>query len=143
MAAAPELRARRGLVASLVRDGVIYGAAAILTAGTTFLLLPLYTNLLTPGDIGQIELLTIVASLVYVTVALEVAQGLARYLPETMVPSDRRAYAAAAFRFSVLAYAAMAAVGLALAPVIAEALLGPTASAELVRVAVVATFAGG
>ena len=75
------LPARKSLIATLVRDGVIYGAATILTAATTFLLLPFYTHLMTPGDIGQIELLTIVASLVYVTAALEVAQGLARHLP--------------------------------------------------------------
>lgn len=121
----------------------MYGAAAILTAATTIILLPLYTHLLTPGEIGQIELLTIVTTIVHVSVALEIAQGLARHLPEAVERLDRRAFASTAFDFTAVAYTLLALVGLAFAAPIAAVFLGSEGSADLVRVAIVATFAAG
>lgn len=136
-------REPHGFAGRLVRDSAVYGAAGILTRATTILLLPLYTRLLLPGEIGQIELLTIASSLVHVTVALEISQGLARHLPESSNREERHAFASTAFVFTLVTYGLMAVLGLLLAPWAAEVLFGASTGADLVRIAAGAAFTAG
>ena len=61
------------------KDSIIYTIPAILSKGISFLLVPLYTRVLSPGDYGSLELFLIFASIINLTIAFEVTQGVARF----------------------------------------------------------------
>ena len=61
-----------------IGDALTYTAGNILVRGVSIVLVPFYTRVLTPGDYGALDMLTVLAGLINVTVALEITQGLAR-----------------------------------------------------------------
>jgi O-antigen/teichoic acid export membrane protein len=125
------------------RDSAIYGIASFLSRGISVLLVPVYTRLLAPSDYGAIDVLTVVASLVYVTVALEVAQGLARNFPEAIDEDARVAYASTALWFSVAAYASFAIIAMLATPFISAELLGRPGLEGVISIAIAATSVNG
>lgn len=131
------------MLRQLLRDSVIYGVAGILARATLLILLPVYTRFLSPAEIGALDLLAILVSFANVIVALEVAQGFARYYAEELDEQKRRSYAATAFWFTAAAYAVFAAAGLVLAPVIAQVLLGSSAYVLSVRLALLVSWLTG
>ena len=131
------------MLARLLRDSLVYSAAAVLARLTTIVLLPLYARVLEPSDIGTIDVLVLVTSLVNLTIALEIGQGLARYFPDAKDENERRSLASTAIWFTVGCYSAFAVIGLATAPIVGPALLGEGADLTVVRLAVVATWLGG
>jgi len=130
------------MLRQLARDSAVYGSAAFVSRAVSFLLLPVYTRVFSPSDYGTIELLLVLAALINVTVALEIAQGVARYFVDAG-SEDRRRYASTALFFAAGAYTCFALVALAFAPSIAGTLLGDTAQAGAVRIAVFSTWAAG
>jgi len=87
-----------------LKDSVIYGLASILVRSLSLLLVPLYTRALVPADYGVIDLLTAFTTFVNFTVALEVSQAVARYLPDTKSPEERTGYASTSFWWALGAY---------------------------------------
>lgn len=106
-----------------LKDSAIYGIGGILARALSLLLLPFYTRVLTPHDYGVVDLLATFGALVNLTVALEVSQGLARYVAETSNGDERAEWASTALWFTVGALAVFAAVALVLAPTFSEMLL--------------------
>lgn len=90
------------MLKALVRDGVIYAIPSIVSRGLAVFLIPLYTRVLTPADYGSLDLLMAFATLVSLTVALEIAQGVARFYSGEEDAERRMAYASSAFWFTVL-----------------------------------------
>ena len=88
----------------LSRDTISYGIAMLLIRGLQIFLLPIYTRVLGAQDYGFLELITIAGALVNLTVALEISQGMGRYVADASDEGVRRAYATTAFGFSLLAY---------------------------------------
>jgi len=72
------------MIAQVFSHGAIYTLGALLSRGITFFLLPLYTYRLTQAEFALVDYLTVVGAFVAVTLALEVAQGITRYLPECL-----------------------------------------------------------
>lgn len=130
------------MIRALARDTLTYGAALAVGRIATVALLPLYTRLLAEGEIGALDLIGIGAAFVNVTVALEVAQGLARLLPATTEPRERAEYAATAFWFTVACYAMFAVLALVAAPLLSQAFLGGAYLAEL-RIGILSAAVGG
>ena len=87
-----------------LKDSAIYGISTFFARSVVFILLPLYTRLLTANDFGVIELLTVFGNFVNVTVALEVSQALVRFFPEAANEKDKRSYASTALWFTLFAY---------------------------------------
>jgi len=88
------------------KDSFIYTLSSIITGGITFFLLPFYTRVLNLTDFGILEYLTIFGSFIAVTVALEISQGVARYIPENLNnPIQKRLYASTSLWFTIIAYA--------------------------------------
>lgn len=92
------------MLTQLLRHGAIYTAGTLLTRALSLLLIPFYTRVLSPRDYGVLDLLLVIASLVNVTVALEISQGLARNYADAATSGDRRAYASTALWFTIGAY---------------------------------------
>lgn len=89
---------------SIFKDGLVYTFSGVISRAVSFVLIPVYMRVLTPADYGSLDLLLIFASLVNLTIAFEVSQGLARlYTSETDL-STRTAYLSTAFWFTVFNY---------------------------------------
>lgn len=112
------------MIERLLRDGALYAAAAIVSRGLTFLLLPLYTRLLSGAEYGALELILTVGLLVNLVAPLEVGQGMAREWSELPDEASRRTLASTALGFTAATHALLLIPALAAAPWITRALLG-------------------
>lgn len=87
-----------------LKDSAIYGISTFFARSVVFILLPLYTRLLTASEFGVIELLTVFGNFVNVTIALEISQALVRFFPEVANEKDKKSYASTALWFTLFAY---------------------------------------
>lgn len=125
------------------KDSAVYGAASVLVRSASLLLVPFYTRVLVPDDYGVIDLLTIATSLIAVTVALEIAQAVARFFPEATDNRQRVGYASTSLWFSVAAYSLLLIGSVVLADPLSAWLLGTEDRAAVFRVAMAATWFTG
>jgi O-antigen/teichoic acid export membrane protein len=92
------------MLKNFLRDTAIYAIPSFISRGLGFILIPLYTRVLAPADYGTLDLLTVFGSLVSLTVALEISQGVARYYTGENNPNTKIEYASTAFWFAVFCY---------------------------------------
>jgi O-antigen/teichoic acid export membrane protein len=92
------------MLKAFIRDTAIYSIPSIFSRGLAIILIPLYTRVLTPADYGSFDLFFVFATLVSLTVALEVAQGVARYYSDEKDAERRVLYASSAFWFTIFCY---------------------------------------
>jgi O-antigen/teichoic acid export membrane protein len=127
----------------LGRDALIYGFANLLVRGIQIVLIPVYTRVLGSGEYGIVETVAIVAALVNLTVALEISQGMARYIADAPSDLQRRSYASTALGFGAIAYGLFVLlVWVASAP-LSNWLLGEDAAARLLLLAAGAVAVNG
>lgn len=91
------------MIRRFLRDGAVYFIPTALTAGVGFVMLPLYTRLLNPGDFGSLDLLVLFSSIVRLTLPLEVTQAVALFRSDA-TPEDRDVLTASAWRFTCAVY---------------------------------------
>ncbi|WP_182380367.1 oligosaccharide flippase family protein [Nocardioides sp. WS12] len=104
------------MIRRFLRDGAVYFIPTVLTAGVGFVMLPLYTRLLNPGDFGSLDLLVLFSSIVRLTLPLEVTQAVALFRGDA-TPADRDVLTASAWRFTCAVYVGFVVVaGLAAVP---------------------------
>jgi len=127
----------------LARDTAIYGASTLLVRGVQIVLIPVYTRLLAPAEYGVVDMVVVLGALVNLTVALEISQGVARYLADTAGDADRRAYASTAVLFSAGAYGLFALAGWSLAAPLGQLLFDSDRWAGALRIAVSALAVNG
>ena len=116
--------ARTSMIREALIHSVQYGAATVLSRAASIVLVPVYTRILVPADYGRLDLMTAFASLVNVTVALEISQGVARHFVDAPSAADRRAYASTSLWFSVVAYSLFAVVALVVADPLSRLVVG-------------------
>ncbi|HWK89783.1 MAG TPA: oligosaccharide flippase family protein, partial [Longimicrobium sp.] len=126
-----------------LKDSAIYGASNLLSRGIGLLLLPLYTRVLTPTEYGTVDLLQVLRSLVALTVALEISQGLVRFFAEAGDDGEKRVLASTALWFTLGAYALFAVVATVWARPLSAWLLDTQAATGAWRLAVAYTVAAG
>jgi O-antigen/teichoic acid export membrane protein len=84
-----------------LRDSFIYGLAFFFSKGLSIFLTPLYAHFLSTQEYGAFDLLTTIAALASLIVALEVSQGLARHFGEAKTEQERRKLTSTVFYFSI------------------------------------------
>jgi len=126
----------------LWRDSVAYSIGRVLTAVLGIFLLPLYTAHLAPNQYGLYDMGNAIISIAMLIVALEIAQGAARYYCEDEDPRRRREYFSTALFFTLGAFALLWAVALLSAPHLTESLLGPDARPDTLLLVAGAATAG-
>lgn len=131
------------MLRAFFKDSAIYGIGGILARAVSLLLLPFYTRVLSPTDYGVVDLLVTFGALVNLTVALEISQGLARYVPEAASGSERAEWASTGLWFTLVALIAFGAIASALAPGLAALLLGSDELAMVFRLGLVAIVLNG
>lgn len=131
------------MLRDFVRDTAIYGAASLLVRGVSLLLLPFYTRVLAPADYGLVDLATVFTTLVLLTVALEISQGVARLFSEARDRDAQVAYASTALWFSIGAYALFVLVAFPLAPHVAAIAFESPERADLARIVIISAAING
>ncbi len=131
------------MLKAFFRDSAVYGVAKLLTGGLTLLSLPIYTHALAPREYGVVDLLTSLATVAHVTVALEIAQGMGRHVmsPEGAAARDR--YASTALWFTLATYSIFVAVMMPFAGHVSHLLFGHDGYANVVRVATLVIWSTG
>jgi O-antigen/teichoic acid export membrane protein len=125
------------------RDSFIYGLATIVTRGISLFLVPIYTRVLSPGEYGVIDMVAVVASLVNLTVALEISQGVARYFTGAKTMEEKRTYASTSLWFSLAAYGLALLIALPYTGELSELILGDRVYEPILRVALVSVGLNG
>lgn len=131
------------MLKAFVKSSVVYSITAILGRGVALLLLPLYTQVLSPSDYGIVDILDVLANLCYLIVALEVSQGFFRFYPDASSVNERAEYASTAFFFTCFTYTAFLAMGLVFARPIAHVVLEASDSVLVVRLSVISIWLYG
>jgi len=126
-----------------LKDGATYGIATILTRGMSLLAVPIYTRVISPSDYGALDLLTVLGTLVNLTIALEVSQGLARFYGSAPNATERRAYASTALWFTLATYTVALSISLVVADELAPHITGSSGGSEVLRIAFLAFWASG
>jgi len=119
----------------LGKDTLVYGLSTLLVRGIQIVLIPVYSRVLGASEYGIVETMAIVGALVNLTVALEISQGMARYMAEAPDKSIRRRYASTALAFGIGAYGLFIVISAITAVPVSQWLLGDRASIPMLLVA--------
>src|SRR5262245_19669864 len=106
----------------------------MLSQGIGFVLFPVLARIFSPRDYGIIDLVGLVATIVNLTIALEVSQCLGRYFADAKTDDERGAYASTAFAFTLGMYTAALAVALLLISPLTRLVLGRNVSVSIMIV---------
>ena len=112
------------MLRDFARDSLVYGATAVLTRFAGLILLPILARVLSPDEIGAIDLIGLAIALAQVTVALEISQGFARFYGDRHDQAHRTRLASSTFGFSLVAYSIFLVLGLLGANAFSDLLLG-------------------
>lgn len=93
------------MIKSFVKDALIYTLPTVLSRGIAIFLLPIYTRIASPEELGALDLFLVFGSIVSLTVALEISQGVARFIPEISDVKQRLAYSSTGLYFTLFMYA--------------------------------------
>jgi O-antigen/teichoic acid export membrane protein len=128
---------------SFIKDSIFYIIPSILSRGIGFFLLPLYTRILSPADYGAFDLFMVAGSLVSLTIALEVSQGLARHYPDAKKEGQGAVFASTGLSFTVICYAIALLVAFPFADSLSYHLTGKDTYAAEFRLALIYFLANG
>ena len=92
------------MIKSFIQNSAIYTIATVLTRGISIFLVPIYTRYLTPAEYGIIDYFMILASIINLTIALEISQAVVRYYQDAVGMEEKRNYVATAFLFTIFVY---------------------------------------
>ena len=91
---------------STLRHGLLYGFATILAKVIGFVMIPLYTRVLTPADYGVLELLSMTTDVIGMAAGLGLTWSVTRYYYAYDKPRDRRAVVGSAAILGCLLFGA-------------------------------------
>ena len=92
------------MIKSFFRDALIYTLPTILSRGIGIFLLPIYTRIASPEELGALDLFLVFGNIISLTVALEISQGVARFIPELLDVKKRLAYSSTGLYFTLFMY---------------------------------------
>ena len=92
------------MIKSVIKDALTYTVPAVLTRGIAILLLPIYTRIADLGELGALDLFLAFGNLVALTVALEIHQAVARFIPELSDTKLKIAYSSTGLIFTFIMY---------------------------------------
>lgn len=116
----------------LLRDSALYTLSSLLVRGLGFILLPMYVRLLSKRDFGTYDYITVLGFVVGVFVALEVAQGVMRFVAERPRGREHRPYVATAAWITASTYLVFVLSAVLLRDRVAETVLGDGVNGSLV-----------
>lgn len=132
----------KGYGASTVKHGMIYLLGNVLSRLAGFVMLPVYTRVLTTGDYGILEILSLSLDIVGMLAGLGIRQAVLRLFYQYDRPEERAAVVSTASLMLLVIFGGIAVLGLAFSAQLSEALLGPDQPVMLLRLALMAFVVG-
>jgi O-antigen/teichoic acid export membrane protein len=121
---------------SIGRHSLVYGVGLLMTRAVSFIMLPIYTRLLTPGDYGVLELVSMIVEVVTIIAGSRIAWGIFHFYHKETQEQGRREVLSTASILLTATYGAAALGTIALAPWIAKLVFGASGEYTLfVRIA--------
>ena len=74
----------------LTKHALIYGVGIVISKAVSFIMLPVYTNYLSPADYGTIELLSMTIDIISMIAGLGVASTVFKFYSEYESPGDKK-----------------------------------------------------
>ena len=108
----------------LGRHSLVYGIGNLLTKAVGFLMLPIYTNLLTPADYGVLALVFMTFEVVTIIAGSRIAIGIFHFYHKEETEEGRRRVLSTAFIVLACTYALAALITMPAAPQIARIVFG-------------------
>lgn len=109
---------------SIGKHSLVYGIGIVLTKAVAFLMLPIYTRVLTPADYGVLQLVTMTLEVVSIFAGSRIAFGIFHFYHKAADDDARRSVLSTALLLLCGTYALAAAAAIAFAPAIAEMVFG-------------------
>lgn len=131
-AAAPAPAFRMGGVA---RHAMVYAIGSLLTKAISFLMLPIYTRVLTTTDYGRVALVDMTLDVIGIIGGAQMAYAVWRYYHKGETQADRNAVVSTALGVLAGTYIVLGAITFFAAPSIARLVFGSTENAYLIRIA--------
>lgn len=131
------------MLKAFFKDSAIYVVPTVFSRGLSIFLVPLYTRVLSPADYGSLDLLTVFATIVNLTIPLEVSQGLARFYPDESDADKKAALASSAFWFTVGCYTAFGVAALAFSHELSIWVMGRPGMEKAFRIGLVYVWLNG
>ena len=94
------------MLKALKKDALVYTIPVIISRGMAIFLLPVYTRIASSSELGALDLFLAFGNIVAFTVALEISQGVARFIPEISDSETRKIYGSTGLIFTFLTYLA-------------------------------------
>jgi O-antigen/teichoic acid export membrane protein len=111
-------------IGSLGRHSVVYAVGMLLTKAVAFLMLPVYTRLLSPSDYGVLQLISMFLEVLSIFAGSRIAYGIFHFYHKAGTDTEKRTVLSTAVLLLTVSFAVVA-IGTALmAPTIANAVFG-------------------
>ncbi len=128
------------MLRALVKDSAVYAVGVIASQLVGFLMIPIYTRVLTPADYGIIETIMRVVDVINLFLALGLVEALLRHYYLAKDEDDRRRLVASTFSFNLLVVVGGCLLILPLSPQLARLAFGHDRYAQYVSAWLVATL---
>jgi O-antigen/teichoic acid export membrane protein len=132
-----------GVLRRLVREVAVYGAGDVAISAVSFLLIPIYTRVLTPTDYGVFALLLTIEAGAKIVMRWGVDGAFIRLYYDCPDREARQTLASSIWFFLAAVNTPLLLAGLVGAPWIAEAMFGTAAYASTLRIFFLNTFVTG
>lgn len=121
------------MIKAFFKDSLLYTLANLFTRGIGFLLLPIYTRVISKEEYGLFDYLTTVGLILGVVVTLEITQAIYRFVPEYKNNTFKQSQlASTGFWFSLLMYIVLCVFCFVFASELALILLDDAAYSDLI-----------
>ena len=115
------------------KDSFLYSLATLFTKGLGFILLPIYTRVISKAEYGLFDYLTTVGLILGVVVTFEITQAVFRLIPDYKDNLYKKIQlASTGFWFSVLMYSTLTILSVAFSSELAHILLDNHLHSELI-----------
>lgn len=120
---------------SALRHTVMYGVGTVLQKAVAFLMLPVYTRLLSPADYGTIALVDMTLDVIGIAAGAQIAYALFRFYHQADTAEERRTVVSTSLMLLLASYAVVAVGAYVAAAPLAGAVFGAARHADLLRLA--------
>lgn len=124
------IRALSDRLPPALQQTLLYALSIAVAKGVSFVMVPVFTNFLSPEDYGRLDILQTLADLLSVVVGLGLADSVYRFAGSANSNAERRRTAASIFGIALTSGVIFLAAGQVAAPWITEALPGGIATSE-------------
>ncbi|MGI2143094.1 oligosaccharide flippase family protein [Shewanella frigidimarina] len=123
------------MIKAFFKDSLLYTLANLFTRGIGFVLLPIYTRVISKQEYGLFDYLTTIGFLLGVVVTLEVTQAIYRFIPEYKeTPLKQIKLASTGFWFSLFMYSWLCLVCFTFSSELAHLLLDDALYSDVIKV---------